>query len=141
MKVGELTQRWTQELSRDQRIGLAVLGAIAPIAALSLALIGSTATKTKPIVKADKLEARVIRVIPISKPEAPPLPPYQVATADPQAVVPVEPVKPPPPGPPAEDENTASAPARRHYSDICAAHGMRKVERGRGWRCVHIGRR
>lgn len=81
------------------------------------------------------VEPKPIRVIPIVAQDRPKTPTEvlaKVATA-----LPAEPVaeaKGPLP------EAVVPGPEPKPH-DICAAHGMQKVERGRGWRCVHVGRR
>ncbi len=101
----------------------------------------------------DDLEPKPIRVIPLStaaslnQPTTPTVL-TRVATAMPTSPVPEEPshaVSIP------ETAISGLTPAeavdppryRRHYTDVCAAHGMRKVEtnHGRSWRCVGLTRR
>jgi hypothetical protein len=101
----------------------------------------------------DNLEPKAIRVIPIStaaslnQPTTPAVL-TRIATAMPTSPVPEEPshaVSTP------ETAVSDLAPAeavdppryRRHYGDVCAAHGMRKVEttHGRSWHCAGLARR
>jgi hypothetical protein len=101
----------------------------------------------------DNLEPKAIRVVPIStavslnQPTTPAVL-TRIATAMPTSPVPEEPshaVSTP------ETAVSDLTPAeavdppryRRHDSDVCAAHGMRKVEtnHGRSWRCAGLARR
>ena len=101
----------------------------------------------------DDLETKPVRVIPIStaaslnQPTTPAVL-TRIATAMPTSPVPEEPshaVSTP------ETAVSHVTPAeaidppryRRHYSDVCAAHGMRKVEtnHGRSWHCAGLARR
>ena len=105
--------------------------------------------------------ARGIRTIPIERP-GPAAPKDQARLLEPPAPAAPAPIKmaketPPPPvepDPPDEPPITAGPdvdrlpvrswhwhePQHRHHAsggDICSRHGGRKVERGRGWRCVY----
>jgi hypothetical protein len=101
----------------------------------------------------DNLGSKPIRVIPISMAASlnqPTKPPVLTRIATPMATSPV----------PEEPSHAVSTPEtaisgltpaeavdpprhRRHYSDACAAHGMRKVEtnHGRSWHCAGLARR
>ena len=101
----------------------------------------------------DDLEPKPIRVIPIStaaslnQPTTPAVL-TRIATAMPTAPVPEEPshaVSTAETAVPDPSPAEAVDPPRyhRHYSDICEAHGMRKIEinHGRSWRCAGQARR
>ena len=101
----------------------------------------------------DDLESKPIRVIPIStaaslnQPTTPAVL-TRIATAIPTSTVPEEPshaVSTPETAAPdlIPAEAVDSPRYRRHYTDVCAAHGMRKVEsnHGRSWRCAGLARR
>jgi len=139
---------------------------------LSLAVVMSWPAKEAPILKEadaiksdriptaflgfathDNLEPKAIRVVPIStaaslnQPTTPAVL-TRIATAMPTSPVPEEPSHPvSTPATVVSDltpAKTADPPRyRRHYSDVCAAHGMRKVEttHGRSWHCAGLARR
>jgi hypothetical protein len=101
----------------------------------------------------DDLEPKPIRVIPIStaaslnQPTTPGVL-TRIATAMPTSPVPEEPshaVSTPETAAPDPSPAEAVDPRRyrRHYTNICEAHGMRKVEinHGRSWRCADQARR
>jgi hypothetical protein len=101
----------------------------------------------------DNLESKPIRVIPISTAASlsqptTPVVLTRIATALPPSAAPEEPshaVSTP------ETAVSDLTPAeavdppryRRHYADVCAAHGRRKVEtnHGRSWHCAGLARR
>jgi hypothetical protein len=101
----------------------------------------------------DDLESKPIRVIPIStaaslnQPTTPAVL-TRIATAIPTSPVPEEPspaVSTPETAVPYVTPAEAVDPPhyRRHDTDVCAAHGMRKVEtnHGRSWHCAGLARR
>jgi hypothetical protein len=101
----------------------------------------------------DDLESKPIGDIPIStaanlnQPTTPAVL-TRIATAMPTSPVPEEPshaVSTPETAVPDLTPAEAVDPPRyrRHYTDVCAAHGMRKVEtnHGRSWRCAGLARR
>jgi hypothetical protein len=101
----------------------------------------------------DDLESKPVRVIPISTAASlnQPITPAvltRIATAMPTSPVPEEPshaVSTPDTAVSDMTPGEAVNPPRyrRHYSDVCAAHGMRKVEttHGRSWHCAGLTRR
>jgi hypothetical protein len=101
----------------------------------------------------DNLVSKPIPVIPMStaatlNQTTTPAMPTRIATAMPTSPLPEE------PSPAVSTPETAVSDLtpvetvdpprhRRHYTDLCAAHGMRKVEinHGRSWRCAGHARR
>jgi hypothetical protein len=101
----------------------------------------------------DNLEPKAIRVVPIStaaslnQPTTPAVL-TRIATAMPTSSVPEEPSHAVPTPDMAVSDQTPTEAIdppryRRHYTDVCAAHGMRKVEtnHGRSWHCAGLARR